>query len=248
MLASTRRGPTRPPNGLVVACCAGLVVWLALDVLYGGWWVALDERISALVREIGIRQTFWPKVGVYAFTQFGARGAILVLVTPFVLGLSWRRRTWQPVIRFAVALALLTVTVYAFKYGIGRTAPPLQRVHGHGQSFPSGHAPNSVLMWGLLAWLAAEYQLPDRVRRITRTLRYLGPALTCVSMLLLDYHWLSDLVAGLATGVLLLRVLHLIFDGRLGEWASGQRAQASGSRRGDRGDRDVAASDAGLVG
>lgn len=217
---------------MLVALSVVVVVWLSLDVLHGGWWVRLDENTSALMRRIGIRQTFWPKVGVYAFTQLGARGTILVLFTPFVAVLAWRRRTWQPVLRFGAALVLLTVTIYAFKFGVGRDAPPLQRVHSGGQSFPSGHAPNSVLMWGLLAWLAAEYRLPPRIRQLTGLLRYAGPLLTCLAMLLLDYHWLSDLLAGLGMGVLLLRVLHLIFDGRLGEWGDGQQTRTCG-RQGD---------------
>jgi PAP2 superfamily. len=231
---------------VAVTLSTAVVVWLAWDVLHGGWWVAVDQHTSALVREMGLRKTFWPKVGVYAFTQLGARGTILVLFSPFVAILAWRRQTWQPILRFVVALLLLTAAVYAFKYGVGRTAPPLQRIHTDGQSFPSGHAPNSVLMWGLLAWLSVDYGVPDRLRRLTAVLRYAGPLLTCLAMLLLDYHWLSDLVAGLAMGVLLLRVLHLIFDGRLGQWGDGQRARVSG-RRGDHG-RGVAAPDVGVVG
>jgi PAP2 superfamily. len=230
----------------VVALSAAVVVWLSLDVLHGGWWVTADEHASTLVRDVGLRETFWPKVAVYAFTQLGARGTILVLFSPFVVVLAWRRQTWQPILRFATALLLLTVTVYAFKYGVGRTAPPLQHVHADGQSFPSGHAPNSVLMWGLLAWLSVDYGVPDRLRRLTGVLRYAGPVLTCLAMLLLDYHWLSDLLAGLAMGVLLLRVLHLIFDGRLGQWGDGRQARVSG-RHGDRG-RDVSAPDVGVVG
>lgn len=223
-----------PPGPILVAISLVAVVWLSLDVLHSGWWVTADEHTSALVRDIGIRRTFWPKVGVYAFTQLGARGTILVLFSPFIAVLAWRRQTWQPVLRFGVALVLLTATVYAFKYGVGRAAPPLQRVHAQGQSFPSGHAPNSVLMWGLLAWLAVEYRLPHRLRQLTGLLRYAAPVLTCLAMLLLDYHWLSDLIAGFAMGILLLRVLHLIFDGRLGHWGDGQRTRVPGRGGGDR--------------
>ncbi|HEX5494394.1 MAG TPA: phosphatase PAP2 family protein [Mycobacteriales bacterium] len=246
-IASTaqRRNPTRPPGAVAVAVSLVVVVWLSLDVLHHGWWVAVDMHTSTLVRGIGIRQTFWPKVGVYAFTQLGARGTILVLFTPFVVILAWRRQTWQPLIRFAVALLLLTATVYGFKYGVGRAAPPLQQIHAEGRSFPSGHAPNSVLMWGLLAWLAAQYDLPHRIRQITALLRYTAPVLTCLAMLLLDYHWLSDLVAGFAVGIVLLRVLHLIFDGRLGHWGDGQRARVSDGR-GDH-HRGVAVPDVGAT-
>jgi membrane-associated phospholipid phosphatase len=223
-----RRTAARPPGPVAVLLSAVVVAWLSADVLTGGWWVGVDEATSDLVRRTGIRQSFWPKVGVYTFTQLGARGTILALFVPFVVVVAWRRRTWQPLLRFVSALALLTMTVYAFKYGVGRAAPPLHRVHAEGQSYPSGHAPNSVLMWGLAAWLAAEYDLPARLRRCLDAARYTAPGLTCLAMLLLDYHWLTDLVAGLAIGVLLLRVLHLVFDGRLGRWGGGQGTGSSG--------------------
>lgn len=229
--AARRRAAARPPGPIAVLLSAAVVIWLSADVLNGGWWVRADEWTSDLVRRIGIRQTFWPKVGVYAFTQLGARGAVLALFVPFVLVLASWRRSWQPLLRFGAALVLLTVTVYAFKYGVGRAAPPLHRIHAEGQSFPSGHAPNAVLMWGLGAWLAAEYDMPERLRRCLDVLRYAAPVLTCFAMLLLDYHWLTDLLAGLAIGVLLLRVLHVVFDGRLGRWGDGQRTGTHG--RGD---------------
>jgi undecaprenyl-diphosphatase len=74
--------------------------------------------------------------------------------------------------------------------------------------------PNAVVMWGLAAWLAADYGAPEVVRRMLDRLRYAAPVLTAAGMLLLNYHWLSDLVAGGAVGVVLLWVLHRIFDRR----------------------------------
>ena len=33
-------------------------------------------------------------------------------------------------------------------------APPIDRLYADGASYPSGHVPNSLLMWGLVGWLA----------------------------------------------------------------------------------------------
>lgn len=244
--AQRRPGATAPPGPFIVALCVALVGWTTWDVLHDAWWVSVDKQLSEWVRDIGIRETFWPKVGVYAFTQFGARGTIVAIFAPFVAVVAWRRRTWQPVLRFVTALALLTVVIYAFKYGVGRTAPAIHQVHAGAQSYPSGHVPNAVLMWGLMAWLAVEYDLPERVRRFLGLMRYLAPTFTCVAMLLLDYHWLTDLTVGLALGVVLLRVLHAIFDGRLGQWGNvaGVGESDAGRAGVSRGTPDVAASGA----
>lgn len=192
--------------------CAVLAVWITLDVLLRGPWTRLDASISGQLAGSGLRHRPWPGDVLYALTLFGGRFEILLVVGGFALLLAWRRRTWEPLARLVVALVLLTLTVYAFKLGVGRTAPTTDLLHAGGESYPSGHVPNALVMWGLAAWLAADYGSPDVVRRILDRLRYVGPVLTAVGMLLLDYHWLSDVVAGGAIGVLLLWVLHRIFD------------------------------------
>jgi hypothetical protein len=71
-------------------------------------------------------------------------------------------------------------------------------------------------MWGLIAWLAVEYPVAEWLRRTLNVLRFVAPACAFLGMALLDYHWLSDLVAGVAFGIVLLRLMHLIFDTRIG--------------------------------
>lgn len=112
-----------------------------------------------------------------------------------MVALSARRRTIQPLVRFLVDLALPTGVVYAFKVGVGHTAPIVDRLHAGAESYPSGHVPNAVLMGGLMACLAAEFAVP-RVLPTLAVLRYVAPALVLAGMLSLDSHWLSDLVAG----------------------------------------------------
>lgn len=195
-----------------------MVVWITLDVLWGGPWTRLDARVSHTVRPWGLRHAPWPKDAVYVLTMFGGRVPIVVGIGFLILLIAALRRSLQPLFRFAVALGILTLVVYAFKWGVGRTAPQIDRLHAGGTSYPSGHVPNAILMWGLTAWLAVDYRLPAWSQRLLAGMRFVGPVFAGAGMLLLDWHWFSDIIAGAALGIVLLRVLHLVFDGPLGRW------------------------------
>jgi len=226
----------------VVAAAAALLVWVTVDVLGGGAWTDLDHAVSDLLRGTGIRAADWPqplfwvKLGVYAVTQLGALLPVSAVLVPFIGWLAWRRRSWRPVFRLAVAVALLGVAVYVGKVGVGRMPPATDALHSPvGRSFPSGHMPTAVLGWGLAAWHAAEYGLPAWLRRALAALSWAAPALTCAAMLLLDYHWLTDLVAGAALGILLLRVLHGIDAVTLRDLPGERVRRASDAARGGAG-------------
>lgn len=174
--------------------------------------------MSDTVRPWGLRHAPWPKDAVYILTMFGGRVPIVIGIGCFILLVAVFRRSIQPLLRFAVALGILTIVVYAFKWGVGRTAPQIDLLHAGGTSYPSGHVPNAILMWGLTAWLAVDYGLWPWLQRLLAGLRFAGPVFAGTGMLLLDWHWFSDIVAGAALGIVLLRVLHLIFDGPFGRW------------------------------
>ncbi|HEX3811581.1 MAG TPA: phosphatase PAP2 family protein [Mycobacteriales bacterium] len=200
----------------LVLVAAAIATWITIDVLHFGPWTRLDHHASDVIAPWGLHDVPFPRDVVYPLTMFGQRVSILVVIGGFVCWLSWARRTAQPILRFIAALALLTIVIYAFKWGVGRTAPVIDTLHTNGSSYPSGHVPNSLLMWGLIAWLAVEYQVAEWLRRTLNVLRFVAPACAFLGMALLDYHWLSDLVAGVAFGIVLLRLMHLIFDTRIG--------------------------------
>lgn len=212
------------------AACA---LWITLDVLWRGPWTRLDAHVSSAVLDLGLRHAPWPKNAVYILTMFGGRVPIVVVTGCFIVAVGLARRTLQPLLRIAAALGLLTLVIYAFKWGVGRTAPVVDALHAGGTSYPSGHVPNAILMWGVMAWLAVDYRLGRYWIRLFGVLRFLGPCLAAAGMLLLDWHWLSDLVAGAAFGIVLLAVLHVVFDGPIGRWGDlrpRSRAAASPDR------------------
>ncbi len=144
----------------------------------------------------------------------------------------WARRSVRAVVIAVAAVAIETVLLLAMKVAIGRGAPSsgTLALRVGGESFPSGHAANSLLALGLLGWwLAVGLGGTRASRRLAVALPLVVSGVTGVSMLLLDYHWLTDNVAGWAAGTLALCGA-IWWDCRVPrpEWA--QRRRARGAR------------------
>ncbi|MDQ1661751.1 MAG: hypothetical protein QOJ68_1731 [Blastococcus sp.] len=216
----------RPP-WWAVAVAIALLAAVIVDLLSGGVLERLDHRVSDVVGHWGLVGSGAYPV-VWLLTQVGGRVTILVVLAGLVGYLAWRRRTWLPVVRVLLALGLLTVAVYAIKSGMGRTAPTYPGsffFHSDGASFPSGHVANAVLMWGIARWQAVQYRLPSRVQRGFWLLAVAGPIVTGAAMVSLDYHWLSDAVAGGCVGLILLGVVHALNAVVLSRWVRAPAGQ-----------------------
>ena len=212
---------------MVVALVVGGLV--TADLLARGTLERLDLRVSEIVSDWGLRDSAaFPFVWVV--TQVGGRGTILTVLAVLVGYLAWRRRTWLPLIRVVVALALLTAVVYGIKNGIGRTAPRFPGSYffqDDAASFPSGHVANAVLMWGVARWQAVEYGLPLWVQRSFWALSVVGPAVTGLAMVSLDFHWVTDALVGAAVGILLLGVVHVLDAWVLSRWVRARAGRQS---------------------
>jgi membrane-associated phospholipid phosphatase len=218
----------RPAWWLVaVAFLVGVAV--TLDLLGHGSLERMDLRVSEIVSHWGLADSrAYPFV--WLVTQIGGRATILICLAALVGYLGWRRRTWRPLLRVLLALALLTVVVYAVKSGTGRTAPGYPGsffFHSDGESFPSGHVANAVLMWGVARWQVVEYGLPARLQRGCWLLAVVGPVVTAAAMVSLDFHWVTDAVAGAAVGIVLLGVVHALDAAVLSRWVGARAGRQS---------------------
>ncbi|HKO15135.1 MAG TPA: phosphatase PAP2 family protein [Gemmatimonadaceae bacterium] len=89
-------------------------------------------------------------------------------------------------------------------WGFQRPRPPgaARFLHGASFSFPSGHALGSVIGFGMLAYLLAGFWSPARRHRflVAATADLLVLAIG-LSRLYLVVHYLSDVIAGYAAGL-----------------------------------------------
>ncbi|MDA2993326.1 MAG: phosphatase PAP2 family protein [Actinomycetota bacterium] len=146
--------------------------------------------------------------------DLGLRGvtATVLLIAAFYI--ARRFKTWRPLNLAILSLISLNLVVGVFKFWLGRTKPKvgIDLLHFGGMSYPSGHASNALLTWGVLAYLIYRYAHVDRYRGRLASAGVATISLTvCIVSLVRDTHWFSDLLGGLFVGGALL-VLVIAID------------------------------------
>ena len=129
---------------------------------------------------------------------------ILLIAAAYI---AYRFKTWRPLNLAMLSLLSLNLVVGSFKIVLGRTKPRdgFDLLHASGMSYPSGHASNAVLSWGILAYLLYRYAKVDRYQgRLASAGVVLISLTVCVVSLIRHTHWFTDLLGGLFVGSALL--------------------------------------------
>lgn len=224
-------GRPRALPGSPAALVAALVLFalITADVVAGGPLTRLDHAVSDWARSTGIPGTGWARPGQEQadwLVNFGDREVIGALVLVVLAWICVRARTVVPLVRVAVLAAAATALVLALKYGIGRPAP--SAVHGSEmfRSYPSGHTATSVILFGGLYSVVAEYPGFGVSRPVAWLLSWLAPLLVMVGMVLRDYHWVTDLLGAAALCTVLLQAERIA----LRHWRSARQGTGWGAR------------------
>jgi undecaprenyl-diphosphatase len=179
---------------LAVACAAGLLVLAAVVGRQGS--VGFDEPAISFVAGLGVVPEAWRVV-----TNLGA-GVVLV---PVGIGLvSWLllRRRMATALIVGTALIAASLGTDVLKELVARPRPPGEPlVPVGGFSFPSGHAVNSTVAFGIAALITARSGLALPARRVVTALLVLVPFLVGLSRIGLGAHFPTDVVAGWLAGI-----------------------------------------------
>lgn len=132
--------------------------------------------------------------------------AIMLLITAVLI--SRRFKSWRPINLSLLSLVLLNLFVGLSKLLFGRTKPDTGFdlfFTDSGLSYPSGHAANAVLTWGITAYLIFRYshKYPFEGMRLTWLVTIITIGV-CLASLYRNTHWFSDLLGGLFIGSALL--------------------------------------------
>jgi len=174
------------------------------QVITNGPLIALDARIANANRT---DFPSWIDFVLMRIDDLGLRGLTATTLMIAAIYIARRFKTWRPLNLAILSLIALNLTVGLAKLLIGRTKPTLNvdLIYAGGLSYPSGHASNALLSWGVLAYLIYRYAHVDRYRgRLASTGVVLISLSVCVVSLFRNTHWLSDLVGGLFIGAALL--------------------------------------------
>ncbi|TMM37566.1 MAG: phosphatase PAP2 family protein [Actinobacteria bacterium] len=141
----------------------------------------------------------------------GSSNVLILVALAVALATALRTRSGWPVLPVALAWVAGNALLVPLKMLGDRAAPhspaPDPELLFHyppGWSYPSGHAANSVYLFGLVVRLL-RWRAPAVVRVVP-------PVLVGATFSYLGYHWLTDIVAGLLLGGLLELVLRRIPD------------------------------------
>jgi membrane-associated phospholipid phosphatase len=174
------------------------------QVITNGPLIALDARIANAGR---VDFPSWIDFILMRIDDLGLRGLTATSLMIAAIYISRRFKTWRPLNLAILSIIALNLAVGLAKLLIGRTKPQLNvdLIYAGGLSYPSGHASNALLSWGVLAYLIYRYAHVDRYRgRLASAGVALISMSVCVVSLFRNTHWLSDLVGGLFIGAALL--------------------------------------------
>ncbi len=217
----------------------GLALTLAVAVvLVGGVVLALlavAVRSSALagldtsVAEWGDRHaTAWSHDAITLVTGLGETWTVIA-VAALVAAVEIVRTRNRWVVPFLLAVIvgdkLLTE---AIKQLVDRARPALEPVAATlGPSFPSGHTSTAAASWAAFALVAGRWWGPRAWPTLAGFAVGIAVAVAA-SRVLLDVHWLTDVLAGLALGWAWFAVCAIAFGGRVLRFGAAARAAARG--------------------
>jgi membrane-associated phospholipid phosphatase len=218
----------------------GLALTLALVAIFGGGLVlallAVVVRsthvlagLDGSVAEWGDRHaSAWSHDGLTLVTDLGETVTVVaVAVVVALVEIGRTRNRW--VVPFLVTVLLgdklLTETI---KQLVDRARPALEPVAATlGPSFPSGHTSTAAASWAAFALVAGRWW----GRRAWPALAGIAVGIAvavAASRVLLDVHWLTDVLGGLALGWAWFAACAVAFGGRVLRFGSAADAAGGG--------------------
>ena len=201
---------------LYITAAAGLVLVVGLTAAGAGIYDAVVEHdgISGLdqpaLDQAKAHRNATNTALLTAFTHLGGPIGMTIIASLITIAMVWRWRSRTPLILMLIAVAgSLTMTTVG-KAIVGRVRPPLTEAvppFEYAFSFPSGHALNSTVIAGMVAYLLARKLRTPPARAAAVTVAILWAIAMGLSRVFLGHHWLTDVMFGWLLGAAWLALL-----------------------------------------
>jgi len=205
----------------------GLLLTVALAVTFAGGLVlgilAVLVRRVAAIQHVDNSVAAWghdhrsavSTSGLKAITQLGNIRLVVVAAVVLVLVDAIRHRNRWSFLFLLVVLAGMEVWMLGVKDLVGRLRPTLNPdAAALGPSFPSGHSATAAAFYAAAA-LVIGRSLSRPARQFVIAAAVAIAVAVAGSRVLLDLHWLSDVIGGLSLGWAWFALCAVIFGGRL---------------------------------
>ena len=219
----------------------GLALTLALVLVFGGGLVlavlAVVVRESDALAGVDSSVANWGNRHATGFSTDGLKLVtdlgetwMAIVVAAVVAFVETRRTRSQWVVPFLlVVVAGDKLLTSGIKHLVDRVRPDLNPVAATlGPSFPSGHASTAAALWAATALVAARW-LGRRAYPALAALAVGFAVAVAASRVLLDVHWLTDVIAGLALGWAWFAACTIAFGGRVLRFGAAAEAASRGA-------------------
>jgi undecaprenyl-diphosphatase len=153
--------------------------------------------------------------GLNAITNLGNIRIVAALALVLVIVETIRHRSRWTFLFVLVVLAGMEVAMLGVKDLVGRLRPTLNPAAATlGPSFPSGHSATAAAFYAAAA-LVIGRSLKQPLRHVAIAAAVAIAVAVAGSRVLLDLHWLSDVIGGLSLGWAWFALCAVIFGGRL---------------------------------
>jgi membrane-associated phospholipid phosphatase len=202
---------------LTLAVTITVLGGLALGVL------ALLVRRVAFIQHVDNSVAAWgydhrsatSSSGLNVITDLGSFRIVVGLALVLVVFELYRRRGRWAFLFLLTVLAGMEVIMLGVKDLVGRLRPTLEPAAASlGPSFPSGHSSTSAAFYAAAA-LVIGRSLNRPARQLVAATAVALAVAVASSRVLLDLHWLSDVVGGLSLGWGWFALCGIVFGGRL---------------------------------
>ncbi len=199
---------------LLVTVLGGLVLGVLAVVVRR---VPLIQHVDNSVAAWGFDHRSGPSTtGLHAITDLGSIQVVVVLAILLALLDFVRTRNRWTFLFLAVVLVGMELAQHGVKDLVGRVRPTLVPAAAQlGPSFPSGHSATAAAFYAAAALVVGRWLRRRSARHVVIAAAVGLAVAVAASRVLLDLHWLSDVIGGLALGWAWFALAAVVFGGRL---------------------------------
>jgi undecaprenyl-diphosphatase len=184
----------------------GVVVWgviVGIGLLITGPLSAIDRREDSVAAAFNRNRTdLWDGI-TDVWSRVGNTEIVIATCVVVTAVLLWRTRDWRFSAVPAIAISLQATIFVLATHTVGRLRPPVlpEDPSPPTSSYPSGHVGAATALYASFALMAAERIERDWLRRFVIALCVILPLLVTYARLYRGAHHISDVVMGIANGL-----------------------------------------------
>jgi membrane-associated phospholipid phosphatase len=207
---------------------SGLLLTIAISVTVLGGLVlgvlAVVVRRVPLIQHVDNWVAAWgfdhrsgqSTTGLHAITDLGSIQIVVALAILLALLDFVRTRNRWTLLFLTVVLVGMELAQHGVKDLVGRLRPTLVPAAAQlGPSFPSGHSAAAAAFYAAAALVVGRWLHRQSARHVVSAVAVGIAVAVAASRVLLDLHWLSDVVGGLTLGWAWFALTAVVFGGRL---------------------------------